>query len=56
LNRLGAKYLVVGGFAIIEAGYPRFTSDIDPLVDASLENEALIFEALRLCLTMPWIN
>src|SRR5687768_18459785 len=47
LNRVGAKYLVVGGFAIIEAGYPRFTGDIDLLVDASLANEALVFEALR---------
>lgn len=47
LNRHGAKYLVVGGFAIIEAGYPRFTGDIDLLVDASLDNEALVFAALR---------
>ena len=48
LNRLGARYMVVGGFAIIEAGYPRFTGDIDLLVDASLENEARVFEALRI--------
>jgi hypothetical protein len=39
--------VVVGGFAIIEAGYPRFTGDVDLLVDASLQNEALVFEALR---------
>lgn len=32
---------------MIEAGYPRFTGDIDLLVDASLENEALVFQALR---------
>ena len=31
LNRLGAKYIVVGGFAVIRHGYPRFTSDIDLL-------------------------
>lgn len=47
LNRLGARYLVVGGFAIIEAGFLRFTSDIDLLVDVSCENEKLVFEALR---------
>jgi hypothetical protein len=47
LNRLGARYLVVGGFAIIEAGFPRLTQDVDLLVDASLENEARVFEALR---------
>lgn len=37
----------MGGFAIIEAGFPRFTGDIDLLVDTSLENEAKVFEALR---------
>jgi hypothetical protein len=47
LNRLGAKYLVVGGFAIIQAGFPRFTGDIDLLIDSSLENEAKVFQALR---------
>ena len=33
LNRLGARYVVVGGFAIIQAGYARFTDDLDLLVD-----------------------
>jgi hypothetical protein len=47
LNRLGARYVVVGGFAIIQAGYARFTDDLDLLVDPSLENERLVFEALR---------
>ena len=47
LNRLGARYLVVGGFAIIKAGFPRFTGDIDLLIDPSLENEAKVFQALR---------
>ena len=47
LNRLGARYVVVGGFAIIQAGYARFTDDLDLLVDASLENERRVFEALR---------
>ena len=34
LNELGAKYLVVGGFAIIQAGFPRATMDIDLLVES----------------------
>jgi len=38
---------VVGGFAIIQAGFLRFTSDIDLLVDVSPENEQRIFDALR---------
>jgi hypothetical protein len=48
LNRLEAKYLVIGGFAIIQAGYPRFTGDIDFLIDAELSNEAKVYEALRI--------
>ncbi len=33
LNSSGCRYLVVGGFAIIGAGYNRRTMDIDFLVD-----------------------
>lgn len=47
LNRLNARYIVVGGFAIIEAGFPRLTGDVDLLVDTSPENEQRVFEALR---------
>lgn len=50
LNALGARYVVVGGFAIISAGYPRMTSDIDLVIDTSLENEALVYQALA---TLP---
>jgi hypothetical protein len=46
LNQRGARYLVCDGFAIRTAGYVRNTSDIDLLVDASLENEAHVFDAL----------
>ena len=47
LNELGARYLVCGGFAIIHSGYPRFTGDIDLLIDASLQNEAKVYAALE---------
>ena len=50
LNRLGAKYVVVGGFAVIEAGYSRTTGDIALLVDAAADNEVKVFEALA---TLP---
>jgi len=50
LNRLGARYMVVGWLAVIQAGYPRTTGDIDLLVDPSLENEAKVFAALA---TLP---
>lgn len=48
LNSLGARYLVCGGFAIIQAGYARHTGDIDLLVDVALENEAKVFQALEI--------
>lgn len=47
LNCREARYIVVGGFAIIEAGLIRLTSDIDLLIDTSLENEARVYDALR---------
>jgi hypothetical protein len=47
LNGTGARYIIVGGFAIITAGYPRLTVDVDILMDASPENEARVFKALE---------
>jgi hypothetical protein len=48
LNDLGARYIVIGGFAIITAGDPRSTMDIDFVIDTSLENEALVYQALEI--------
>jgi hypothetical protein len=50
LNIRGARYLVIGGFAIITAGLPRVTGDIDLMVAADPENEAKVFAALS---TLP---
>ena len=50
LNELGAKYVVIGGFAVIHAGYARFTEDVDLLIDTALENESRVFKALE---TLP---
>ncbi len=47
LNDLGAKYVVIGGFAIILSGYPRSTLDLDLIISADLENEAKVFKALE---------
>lgn len=47
LNEIGARYIVIGGFAIITAGYPRSTMDIDYVIETSLENEALVYAALE---------
>jgi hypothetical protein len=46
LNEEGAHYVVVGGFAIIAAGYPRTTVDLDLIVAADPENEARVYRAL----------
>jgi hypothetical protein len=50
LNQRGAKYVVVGGFAIRAAEYVRETMDVDLLVATDAENEAKVFSALS---TLP---
>ena len=50
LNHRGAKYVVVGGFAMRAANYNRRTMDVDLMVAADLENEAKVFSALS---TLP---
>lgn len=39
-NESGTRYLVVGGFAVIQHGHLRTTGDIDILIEDSLENQA----------------
>jgi hypothetical protein len=48
LNRLGAKYIVIGGLAMNELGLVRVTEDIDLLIDESVENQQLVRVALRI--------
>lgn len=48
LNELDARYVVIGGFAIITSGYPRSTMNVDLLIDTSLDNEALVYQALEI--------
>src|SRR5690348_10261873 len=50
LNQRGARYVVVGGFAIRAAGYIRRTMDVDLIVAADAENESKVFSALS---TLP---
>ncbi len=47
LNELEARYVVVGGFAVILAGHGRFTEDVDFIIDTSLDNEAKVYKALE---------
>ena len=46
LNSAGAKYIVIGGMAVIQAGFVRATAGIDLLVDAAPENQEKIRAAL----------
>jgi hypothetical protein len=46
LNAEGARYLVIGGFAIRAAGYDRRTMDIDLLVEATPDNETRVLAAV----------
>jgi hypothetical protein len=48
LNDAGARYILIGGFAVIAHGGVRTTKDIDFLVDASPENIARVKQALRI--------
>jgi len=48
LNAGGAKYLIVGGFAIIHHGCVRATEDIDILLDGALENQRRVKKALEI--------
>ena len=50
LNLRGARYVVIGGFAIRAADYNRGTMDIDLIVSSDAENEAKVFSALS---TLP---
>ncbi|MBM4167072.1 MAG: hypothetical protein FJ218_09190 [Ignavibacteria bacterium] len=49
-NNRNAKYVVVGGMAMIQMGYGRTTEDIDLLLDSSAENQEKVISAL---LTLP---
>jgi Nucleotidyl transferase of unknown function (DUF2204) len=47
LNKFQTEFLIVGGFAVMKYGEPRYTKDLDVWVHNSLENSARVVEALR---------
>jgi len=47
LSDEGARYLVVGAYALAIHGYPRATKDIDVFVWANPENAAKVFRAVE---------
>jgi len=50
LNREGARYVLIGGFAVILHGFVRSTKDVDLLVDPSEENIRAVKRAMS---TLP---
>lgn len=50
LNREGARYVLIGGFAVILHGFVRSTKDVDLLVDPSDENIRAVKRAMA---TLP---
>ncbi len=46
LNREGARYVVLGGMAVIQAGFVRATNDVDLLIDTAPENQERVRRAL----------
>jgi|SRR5215831_3346798 len=47
LNELEVEYLIVGGFAVMKYGEPRYTKDLDVWVHNSAQNSERLVEALR---------
>jgi hypothetical protein len=49
LNELEVEYLIVGGFAVMKYGEPRYTKDLDVWVRNSAKNSVCVVEALAKC-------
>jgi hypothetical protein len=48
LNAAQARYVLIGGFAVIAHGAGRFTKDLDLLVDDAADNVARVRQALSI--------
>jgi hypothetical protein len=46
LNEFEVEYLIVGGFAVMKYGEPRYTKDLDVWVHNSRQNSVRVVEAL----------
>ena len=46
-NEGRVEYLIVGGYAVMKHSEPRYTKDLDVWVEASPENAARVFHALK---------
>lgn len=46
-NARDVKYLVIGGYAVVQHAEPRFTNDLDLWIGAETRNAAAVFSALH---------
>ncbi len=46
-NAHNVKYLVIGGYAVVQYAEPRFTKDLDVLISTDVANAEAIYNALR---------
>ncbi len=46
-NEHNVKYMVVGGYAVVQYAEPRFTKDLDLLIATDKENSEAVYNALR---------
>jgi hypothetical protein len=47
-NDNNVRYLVIGGYAVIQYGEPRFTKDLDLWISTDKENAGAVYNALKL--------
>ncbi len=47
LNKYQVKYCIIGAYAVAVWGYPRYTKDIDILIEPTKENAKRIISAIR---------
>ncbi len=46
-NDHNVKYLVIGGYAVVQYAEPRFTKDLDLMISTDSENAEAVYHALK---------
>lgn len=46
-NDHNVKYLVIGGYAVVQYAEPRFTKDLDLMISTDSENAEAVYRALK---------
>ncbi len=46
-NAYRVRYLVIGGYAVIQYGEPRFTKDLDLWISTDAANASAVYQALK---------